>query len=252
MTGRLDGRVAVVTGGASGIGAATVRRLAGEGAAVTVADIAAELGEGLADRLSAEGLEVDFQRCDVAADADWRTLVDGFVERRGRLDVVHANAFALDKAPATELAPESWRRQLDVSLTQAFLAARHCMPELRRARGSLIVSSSVQALVGFPGHPAYAAAKGALVSLVRQLAVEYGPEVRVNAVLPGSIQTPAWDGVPQAELDAVAAATPLGRLGDPEEVAAVVAFLLSDEASFLTGVDVLVDGGVCAALGSSP
>jgi NAD(P)-dependent dehydrogenase (short-subunit alcohol dehydrogenase family) len=137
----------------------------------------------------------------------------------------------------------SWDRQLAVCLTGAFLGVRACLSDLNKSGGSIVIISSVHALVGMPGHPAYAAAKGGLIALGRQLAVEYGPGVRVNSVLPGPIRTAAWDDVTETDLRRSVAATVAGRLGDPAEVAAAVAFLASDDASFITGTTLLVDGG---------
>ena len=157
--------------------------------------------------------------------------------------MVFSNAFALHQAPATEQSLDDWNRQLAVNLTGLYLAARTFLADLTARRGSLIASSSVHALFGLPGHPAYAASKGAICALVRQLAVEYGPAVRVNAVLPGPIRTPMWDAVDARGFEAAERATALHRLGTSDEVAAAVAFLASDDASYITGANLLVDGG---------
>nr|MBA3414832.1 SDR family oxidoreductase [Chloroflexia bacterium] len=185
MAERFAGKVAIVTGGANGIGGATARRLAAEGASVVIADLDEVAGATLAREL---GPASAFVRADVAAPAAWEGLVAAALARGG-LDVVVANAFFVEHGPADELAPDSWSRQIEVCLGHVFLAARACMAHLRARRGAFVATASVHARVGFPGHPAYAAAKGGICALVRQLAVEYGPEVRSNVVLPGSIET---------------------------------------------------------------
>ena len=240
--GRLEGRVALVTAAASGIGAASATRLAAEGATVVVTDVADEQGRDLAGRLGGGG---GYQHLDVASADDW-AAVRAFVDRRfGRLDIVHSNAAYVVDKPAHELTLEEWNAQLAVSLTGAWLVVRTFIDLLRAASGSIILTSSVLAQAGLPRRPAYAASKGALDSLARQLAVEYGPEVRVNTIRPGPIRTPSWDGpfYGPGDEERSAAATAAGRLGRPEEGAAGVAFLASDDASYVTGASIPVDGG---------
>ncbi|NUW45484.1 SDR family NAD(P)-dependent oxidoreductase [Nonomuraea rhodomycinica] len=234
MSGRFAGRRAVVTGGASGIGAATARRLAAEGAEVLVVDVAAESAAEASETMP----EIVHLRGDVSAEETWERIAAW-----GRVDVLVSNAAVVEVAPAHETSLESWNRQLGVGLTAAFLGARRLLPPMAATGGAVVITSSVHAVVGLPGHPAYAAAKGGLTALTRQLAVEYGPAVRVNCVLPGPVMTPAWDRVDERGRAGSVRATVLGRFGAPEEVAAVIAFLASDEASFVTGACLTADGG---------
>jgi NAD(P)-dependent dehydrogenase (short-subunit alcohol dehydrogenase family) len=219
-------KYAVVTGAASGIGAATVHRLTADGYTVIGVDI------NSADTVSVVG--------DVAADSTWSDVLAAAPDG---VDALVSNAFTVTVKPLHSTSRADWTRQIDVNLTAAYLGAHACLPSLRARGGSIVLVSSVHALVGIPGHPAYAAAKGGLVSLAGQLAVEYAPSVRVNSVLPGPVLTAAWDRVSSADRERSIAATPLARLGDPSEVAAVIAFLLSSQASFITGASILVDGG---------
>ncbi|MFI6345794.1 SDR family NAD(P)-dependent oxidoreductase [Streptomyces sp. NPDC050560] len=247
---RFGGRVAVVTGAASGIGAATARRLAAEGAAVVLADVAEEAGEKAAGTVREDGGRAVFVRADAADPDDWQRVADaahGF----GPVDVLVSNAYTVDVRPAHEMTLASWERQISVNLTGAFLGFRAVLPDLRERRGAVVLTSSVHAHRGLPGRPAYAASKGALLSLGGQLAVEYGPEVRVNTVLPGPILTAAWDGIGEEDRRRSVAETAARRFGDPAEVAAAIAFLASDDASYVTGASLLVDGGWSVVKASS-
>lgn len=248
---RFEGRVAVITGAARGIGAATAHRLAAEGASVVLVDIADEDGRATAAAITEQGGKAEYRHGDVTSAAMWDELAASVRVRYGRLDVLHSNAYAVVVKPAHELTEHEWDTQVDVTLKASWLGMRAFASALRESQGSVVLTSSVHALVGLPGHPAYAAAKGALVALGRQLAVDYGPDVRVNTVLPGPIMTAAWDRVDEEGRTASVAETVAKRFGRPEEVAAAVAFLASGEASYITGASLVVDGGWSAVKSSS-
>ncbi|WP_086784164.1 SDR family NAD(P)-dependent oxidoreductase [Streptomyces caniscabiei] len=240
---RFSGRTALLTGAGSGIGAATARRLAAEGAAVLVTDVDAEAARRVTEDIRAGGGRAQDRPLDVTSPGQWATAIAAAESWTGRLDVLHLNVGRNVPGAAHELDDDSWHDQLRLCLDSVFYGVRAGVPLLGTASGAVVITSSVHAALGFKGFPAYAAAKGGLDALVRQLAVEYGGRIRFNSVLPGAVVTALWAHTPQEYKTQTIARTPAGRLGAPEDIAAAVAFLASDDASFITGQNLLVDGG---------
>jgi len=251
---RLAGRVAVVTGAASGIGRASARRFAAEGAAVVVADLAAAAGEAVAAEIRAGGGRAQFVRADVTADDDVTALMDAAVATFGKLDVVFNNAGAGTFVPFDRLSPAEWDRMIAVDLRSVYLGCRAALPHLRRNGGGVILNTASQSgLQGQPMNEAYCAAKGGVVLFTRSLALEVARDgIRVNCICPGGTDTPMLQGFlgdARPPADAVAelgARLPMGRVARPEEIAAAALFLVSDDASYVTGIALPVDGGATA------
>lgn len=245
--GRVAGKTAIVTGAASGIGEATARRLAEEGASVAVADIDEINGNRVAAEIRETGGESVFIRTDLSRTDEIEEMVARTEERFGRLDILHNNAIAFRHGSATELDEAGWDLTLNVGLKAVFLASKYGIPVMRRTGGGAIINTgSVHSLVGFATCTAYDSAKAGILGLTRVLALDYGPDIRVNAVLPGAILTPLWDNleVPEEERRRYADMVPAKRLGHGGDIANAVLYLASDEASFVTGTHLAVDGGL--------
>jgi glucose 1-dehydrogenase len=242
IPGRLAGKTALVTGAAFGIGLATAERLAAEGARLVLIDLASEINDAAAG-LRAAGATVFAVHGDVSDEQVWQRAAELSRAELGGIDILVSNAFMNKKMPAHQLSRTTWDTLLAVNLTATFLGVRACIGDLAERQGAVVITSSVHALIGLPGNPAYAAAKGGLTALTRQLAAEYGPAVRVNAVLPGPIRTRSWDNTSQEDRQRAIEQTTAKRLGTPAEVAAVIAFLASPDASYVTGSALIVDGG---------
>jgi NAD(P)-dependent dehydrogenase (short-subunit alcohol dehydrogenase family) len=245
--GRVAGKAAIVTGAASGIGRATAQVLAREGASVCIADVDADGGRQVADEIAAKGGEAIFVRTDVGVRADVIDMFERIEEAFGRVDIVHNNAIRVRDGAATELDERDWDATLNIGLKAIFLAAKYGIPIMRKTGGGTIINTgSVHSLVSLPTCTAYDAAKAGVLGLTRTLAIDYGPDIRVCAVLPGAILTPLWDGAPEEDRRRYAQMVPAKRLGTGEDVANAVLFLASDEASFITGTALTVDGGLLA------
>jgi meso-butanediol dehydrogenase / (S,S)-butanediol dehydrogenase / diacetyl reductase len=248
MTGRFDTYGVVVTGSARGIGEATARRFAAEGAGVLIADLDAEAAARTAAAIRADGGRAEAIGCDVADRASVEAAVEHAVDVFGTLDVLVNNAFSCGEHhdDFTEETDEDWRRDLDITLVGAMRCSRAALPHLTIApqrRGAIVNIGSVNGLSYFGNH-AYSASKAGLISLTRTLAMHAAPDgVRVNLVAPGTIRTPVWTGR-EGILDAVVSSYPLGRIGEPSDIAAAVTFLASKDAAWITGVTLPVDGGI--------
>ncbi|HVK83767.1 MAG TPA: glucose 1-dehydrogenase [Kofleriaceae bacterium] len=244
---RFSDRVFLVTGGGSGIGRAIAKRLADEGARVGLAEHDAAAGRDAADEY---GDRVRAFRCDVAREPEVRRTMAAVVRWAGRLDGVINNAglASPDSGPPEKLTLATWRRVLDVNLTGAFLVAKHAIPHLRKAGGAIVNLGSTRALQSEANTIAYSASKGGIAALTHSLAVSLGPEIRVNCIEPGWIATSSYAPRSKRTKPRLSARDhaqhPAGRVGTPEDIASLCAWLLSEEAGFVTGATYISDGGM--------
>jgi 3alpha(or 20beta)-hydroxysteroid dehydrogenase len=248
MGDRLAGKVALISGGARGQGAEHGRRFALEGCCVLLGDIRDDEGRRATAGMRADGLEVVYTHLDVTKPDEWQAAVAEVEERFGKLDVLVNNAGIIAEGGAVDEALESWDRVIAVNQTGVFLGMRSVVPAMRRAGGGAIINvSSVLGVTGAEGYIAYQASKAAVIAMTRSAALSYVEDgIRVNAVCPGFITTPMTDALPPAIHKHDVGATPMLRPGTPEEVSSGVLYLVSDEASFVTGTVLSIDGGYLA------
>ncbi|HEX7885758.1 MAG TPA: glucose 1-dehydrogenase [Phenylobacterium sp.] len=258
MTGRVSGKVALVTGGASGIGRGCAEKLAAEGAFVVVTDIQDRLGEEVVAGIRKAGGKAEYRHHDVTEEDVWAEIVEGVKARHGRLDILVNNAGIGIGGPIIEMTLANWRRQTAINLDGVFLGVKHSIPLMRASGdgGSIINISSVAGLKGSANLAGYSATKGGVRLFTKAVALECGAakdRIRVNSVHPGLIETPIWLTVGEAvepgsntpvDLDAMSElAVPLGVKGVPEDIANGVLWLASDESRYVTGTELVIDGG---------
>jgi NAD(P)-dependent dehydrogenase (short-subunit alcohol dehydrogenase family) len=255
MAGRVAGKVAVITGAASGLGAESARRLAREGASLVLTDVAADAGHALAEAIGETGGSAVFIAHDVTDETQWASVAKTAVDRFGRLDILINSAGVGEGLPILETSLEDWRRVMAINTDGTFLGMRAVAPAMIAAGGGSIINiSSILGKVGQPGAAGYCASKGAVLMLTKAAALEWAAVgIRVNSVHPGYIETPmVTNFLRQAEngnemRDMLISRHALGRLGVPREIADGVVFLASDESSFMTGAELVIDGGYTAA-----
>ncbi len=252
MAGRVEGKIALITGGGSGIGRASALAFAREGARVVVADVVVEGGEETLGMIKKAGGEGIFVKADVSKAAEIEALIAKAVETYGRLDCAYNNAVIEGSAATTtDYAEDAWDRVIVINLKGVWLCMKYEIPQmLKQGGGTIVNTASAAGLVGFPRGSAYVASKHGVVGLTKTAALEYAKSgVRVNAICPGAIDTPMMGRItghrPQ-RAEKMAAGEPVGRMGRPEEFAEAVVWLCSDAASFVTGHAMAVDGGITA------
>jgi NAD(P)-dependent dehydrogenase (short-subunit alcohol dehydrogenase family) len=262
--GQVQDKVAIVTGGASGIGAACAATLAREGAIVVLTDIDDARGEDLADKIKSGGGRADYLTQDVTDEARWQEVVAEVLERHGRLDVAVANAGIGIMVPSiVDMSLADWRRQTAINLDGVFLAVKYCIPAMRRGgSGSIIMMSSVAGIRGAPALSGYCATKGGVRLLAKAVAMECASAadgIRVNSVHPGIIDTPIWGKISASAMAAgrnapidveerARASAPLARAGTAQDIANGVLFLASDASSYMTGAEIVIDGGITSGV----
>lgn len=245
MAGRLAGKVALVSGGASGIGAAHVRVFAAEGAKVVSGDLQEQQGRAVVDAVNKGGGDAAFVRLDVTKEADWTNAVQEAVSRFGKLTTLINNAGVYWPSGVEAESLEGWNKMTAVNQTGVWLGMKTAIPAMRSAGGGAIVNiSSLYGLIGSPGSIAYHATKGAVRLMTKAAALEYVKQgIRVNSIHPGIIETPILGNLTPHDAEAIRAATPMGRLGRPEDIALGALYLCSDDAVFVTGAELVIDGG---------
>jgi meso-butanediol dehydrogenase/(S,S)-butanediol dehydrogenase/diacetyl reductase len=255
MAGKLDGKVAIVTAGGAGIGAATARRFAAEGAAVVVADLSGTRAEQVRGEIVAAGGRAAAIKIDASDPAAIEAAVRMAIDSFGRLDVMFNNAGMAEVSLIHETSLESWSRVIAVTLTSTFLGLKYAIPIMRAQKSGVVINTaSISGTRGDYGMGSYNAAKAGVINLTRTAALEnarFG--IRVNCVCPGGINTRVAQVLGKDRADefrrTMGAAHPIGRMGEPEEIAATVTFLASDESSFITGASIVADGGITAWTG---
>ena len=246
---RLQGKVAIVTGGTSGMGRGIAELFAAEGAAVVIGGRDAARGRGVVDGIAGSGGAAVFVAGDIAQVETNQRLVDTALQQFGHVDILVPNAGILGVGGVLDAPLEVWKSTIDVNLNAVYYLIKLAAPHMLSRGGSIVVNGSIAAYKGFPNHPAYCASKGALVSLVRQLAIDLAPKIRVNILCPGQVDTPLlWDSArafpnPATVVQEVAARLPLQRLGTPADIARAALFLASDDAAWITGTALTIDGG---------
>jgi NAD(P)-dependent dehydrogenase (short-subunit alcohol dehydrogenase family) len=246
---RLEGKTAVVTGGASGIGKAAAMRMAAEGARVAILDCNGTEAETAVSLIRTAGQAAISIPCDVAADAEVALAMQRVAKEFGSIDVLFNSAGVAVRFPVGEQDEAGWDRVLSINLKGSYLCSRHALPYFSKSGGSIIHTSSVTGIIGVRNRAAYSASKGALVALTRSMALDYASRhIRVNCICPGFVRTPLLSAL-LADPERTARLTalhPLGRLGEPEDIARAVLFLASDESSWITGHALVIDGGFSA------
>lgn len=258
---RLAGKTAIITGGASGIGAAAARLFAAEGASISVADINTERGEAVVQELRKNGASAIFVRTDISSRDDIITLLARTEETFGGIDVILANAgYQGPLATAVDYSPKDWKRVVDIDLHGAYYLCKYGIPYLqKRGGGSIVITASLSAYDAGGTVPAYASAKAALCGMTQSLAYDFGKEhIRVNSICPASVHTNLLDGImsdlhlsPEEEAAYSARRLlqyPMGRLGQPEDIANLMLFLAGEESSYITGKNLIIDGGYWAGV----
>jgi len=248
---RMKGRTAIITGATSGMGRATALLFAREGASIVASGRDEDRGRTLAEEIGAAGGRAEFVPGDVSLPETNERLVETAVRAFEGVDTIACFAGMLGLGSVIDVPPDTWRQTMAVNLDAVFHLLRSGLPPMKaRGKGSVVIGGSIAAFKGFPNHAAYCASKGALLALVRQVAIDYGPEIRINVLCPGPVDTPLiWDSAsafpdPARAVSDVAQKTLLKRLGSPDDIARAALFLASDESGWVTGTALTIDGGI--------
>lgn len=251
--GKLDNKTAIITGGASGIGRQTALLFAEEGANVVITDVDEDKGEQVLEEIKAINTKTLFIKHDVSQENDWKSVVSQTTDKFDHVDILFNNAGIYIIKPIPEIDVETWNKLMNINVTGVFLGLKHVLPVMEKNKGgSVINASSVSGLMGTENHLLYGASKGAVRSMTKDSAAEYASKgIRINSIHPNYITTTMADRASEFTLQSIEkldASHPMGRMGDPDEVAKSVLFLASDDSSFSTGAEFIIDGGVTSIL----